>query len=44
MIYISVGMNHYQTLNSAIIITRHIKMDYTQCSAGLHPLMLSDSY
>lgn len=43
MIYISVGMNHYHTLNSAIIITRHIKMDYTRRLASLHSLMLSDS-
>lgn len=43
MIYTSVGMNHYRTLNSAIIITPHIKTDYTQCSASPHPLTLSNS-
>ena len=42
MINTSVGMYHYHTLDSAIIITQHIKMDYTQCSARPRLLMLSN--
>lgn len=38
MINISLGTYHYHTLVSAIIITRHIKTDYTQRLASSHPL------
>lgn len=43
MINISLGMYHYRTLDSAIIIWRHIKTDCTQRLASPHPLTLSDN-